>query len=270
LGLSARIEGEEMKVKAEGFSGGDRTSLDLPAPQEKLLERICAVGKPVVLVLTSGSALSVNWADAHVPAILEAWYPGESGGKAVAEVLAGDVSPSGRLPVTFYKSVDQLPPFDDYSMSNRTYRYFNDEVLYPFGYGLGYSTFQYSNPLVGEAIVADKSEETISVEVANTGRMPADDVVELFLTHEGVPGAPTRELKGFHRVHLARGEKQSVTFTLDERDLSSVDEEGQRRLVPGEVKVWIGDGQPILSPRLANPNGVTTSFKITKQVTLPD
>ena len=148
LGLSARIEGEEMKVKADGFSGGDRTSLNLPAPQEQLLERVYATGKPAVLVLTNGSALAVNWANDHVPAILEAWYPGEAGGTAVAEALAGDFSPAGRLPLTFYKSVDQLPSFEDYSMANRTYRYFSDDPLYPFGYGLSYTTFQYTLSLI--------------------------------------------------------------------------------------------------------------------------
>ena len=270
LGLSARIEGEEMKVKAEGFSGGDRTSLDLPEPQEKLLERVGAVGKPVVLLLTSGSALSVNWADEHVPAILEAWYPGECGGTAVAEVLAGDVSPSGRLPVTFYKSVDQLPPFEDYSMSRRTYRYFEGEVLYPFGYGLGYATFQYSNPQVRETDASGKEARTISVDVANTGNMAADEVVQLYLTHEGLAQTPIRDLKGFRRVHLARGERRSVAFTLSERDLSSVDEAGQREVVPGDVKVWVGGGQPITSQRLAKPPGVATDFKITNGATLPD
>ena len=270
LGLSARIEGEEMKVKAEGFSGGDRTSLDLPAPQKKLLERVCAVGKPVVLVLSSGSALAVNWADEHVPAILEAWYPGESGGTAVAEVLAGDVSPSGRLPVTFYKSVDQLPPFEDYSMSKRTYRYFDGEPLYPFGYGLSYSNFQYSNPQVRESAASDELAETISVDIANTGTMAADEVVQLYLTHEGVPGAPIRELKGFRHVHLARGERHSVTFTLDKRALSSVDEAGVRRVVPGDVKVWVGGGPPVTDSRLTKPSGVATNFQITRRATLPD
>jgi beta-glucosidase len=270
LGLSARIEGEEMKVKADGFSGGDRTSLDLPAPQEKLLERICAVGKPVVLVLTSGSALSVAWADEHVPAILEVWYPGESGGTALAEILAGDVSPSGRLPVTFYKSADQLPPFEDYSMSKRTYRYFDGKVLYPFGYGLGYSSFHYSNPQVSEIAASVKTAEKISVDVANTGRTPADEVIQLYLTHQGVPGTPIRELKGFGRVHLLPGEKRPVEFTLTERELSSVDQNGQRRVVPGDVTVWIGGGQPITSPTLAKTNGVATSFKITNSAVLPD
>jgi beta-glucosidase len=270
LGLSARIEGEEMKVKADGFSGGDRTSLDLPAPQEKLLERVCGVGKPVVLVLTSGSALSVTWADERVPAILEVWYPGESGGTALAEILAGDVSPSGRLPVTFYKSANQLPPFEDYSMSKRTYRYFDGDALYPFGYGLGYSAFHYSNPQVSEIAASGKSAEKISVDVANTGKTAADEVVQLYLTHQGVPGAPIRELKGFRRVHLLPGEKRSVVFTLNERDLSSVDETGQRRVIPGDVTVWMGGAQPIASPRLAKPNGVAKSFKITNSATLPD
>ena len=270
MGLSARIEGEEMKVKADGFSGGDRTSLDLPAPQEKLLEGICAVGKPVVLVLTSGSALSVAWADEHVPAILEMWYPGESGGTALAEILAGDVSPSGRLPVTFYKSVDQLPPFEDYSMSKRTYRYFDGEALYPFGYGLSYSSFHYSNPQFSEIASSGKTAAKISADVTNTGRTAADEVVQLYLTHQGVAGAPIRELKGFQRVHLSPRERRSVVFTLNERELSSVDETGKRRMIPGDVTVWIGGGQPITSPRLAKPNGVATSFKITNSATLPD
>ncbi len=270
LGLSARIEGEEMKVKADGFSGGDRTSLDLPRPQEKLLEKVCAVGKPVVLVLASGSAVSVNWANEHVPAILEAWYPGESGGTAVAEVLAGDVSPSGRLPVTFYKSVDQLPPFEDYSMSKRTYRYFDGEVLYPFGFGLSYATFEYGNPRVSEDLASGKLAENISVDVTNTGTMAADEVVELYLAHDEVAGAPLRELKGFQRVHLGRGEKRSVAFTVGERELSSVDESGQRRLAPGEVKVWIGGEQPIARPGATKPSGVGTSFKINESKVLPD
>jgi len=270
LGLSARVEGEEMKVKAEGFSGGDRTSLDLPKPQEELLERICGVGKPVVLALMSGSALAVNWADAHVPAILDAWYPGESGGTAVAQVLSGDVSPSGRLPVTFYKSVDQLPPFEDYSMSRRTYRYFDGEVLYPFGYGLSYSTFEYSNPEVREDAASGEPAQTISVDVVNRGTMAADEVVQLYLTHEGVAGAPIRELKGFQRLHLAGGEQRSVTFTLNERDLSSVDEAGQRQVMTGNVTVWIGGGQPIANSRLTKPGGVAASFKITRNTILTD
>src|SRR6202022_723921 len=156
VGLSPRIEGEEMKVNAEGFAGGDRTLIDLPGPQEQLLERVYAAGKPTVLVLTNGSALAVNWADRNLPAIVEAWYPGEEGGTAVAEALAGDFSPAGRLPVTFYKSIDTLPPFGDFSMAKRTYRYFDGEPLYPFGYGLSYTLFAYKNPRVDHSEVLAK------------------------------------------------------------------------------------------------------------------
>ncbi len=271
LGLSGRIEGEEMKVKAEGFAGGDRTSLDLPGPQEQLLEKVCASGKPVVLVLTNGSALSANWADQHVPAILEAWYPGESGGTAVAEALAGDFSPSGRLPITFYKSLDQLPAFEDYSMSKRTYRYFVGEALYPFGYGLGYTTFLYSNPRVDTSSKAEAgAEATIAIDVANTGAMAGDEVVQLYLTHPGISEAALRELKGFRRVALNPNEKQTVSFALSARDLSVVDETGQRKVVPGEVKVWIGGGQPQVRSGLAEPSGAETEFTITSGSEIPD
>jgi beta-glucosidase len=271
MGLSARIEGEEMKVKADGFAGGDRTSLDLPEPQEQLMEKVFASGKPVVLVLTNGSALSANWADQHVPAILEAWYPGESGGAAVAEALAGDFSPSGRLPITFYKSSDQLPPFEDYSMSNRTYRYFEGEALYPFGYGLGYTTFRYSNPRIDHhSDAAAATATTISVDVTNTGEMAADEVAQVYLTHQGISGAPLRELKGFRRVRLKQNEKQTVSFTLNGRDLSVVDDTGQRKVVPGEVKVWIGGGQPTVGPGLTKPSGVSAAFTITSGSVIPD
>ena len=269
-GLSPRIEGEEMKVDAEGFSGGDRTSLDLPAPQEQLLERIHALGKPTVLVLMNGSALAINWADEHLSAIVEAWYPGEEGGTAVAGLLAGDFSPAGRLPVTFYKSTDQLPAFEDYSMSKRTYRYFGGEPLYPFGYGLSYTTFSYGNPSMEKATISAAGEETVSVEVANTGAMAGDEVVELYLTHPGVAGAPRRALRGFQRVHLNRGEKKNVAFKLRERDLSIVDEAGKRRILPGKVEVWIGGGQPIGRSGLPNTAGVQTQFTIMDGATLPD
>jgi beta-glucosidase len=270
LGLSARVEGEEMKVKADGFSGGDRTSLDLPAPQEQLLERVHASAKPMILVLTNGSALGVSWANDHVPAILEAWYPGEAGGTAVAEALAGDFSPAGRLPVTFYKSVDQLPSFDDYSMAKRTYRYFSGDPLYSFGYGLSYTTFQYSNPkATAEAITSDGSV-TISAEFTNHGTMDGDEVVQLYLTHEGVAGASLRELHGFQRIHLTRGQSKTVTFKLSDRDLSVVDTDGKRRIMNGEVKAWIGGGQPVTEGRKFVTAGVSTQFKITSEKTLPD
>ncbi|WEK02016.1 MAG: glycoside hydrolase family 3 C-terminal domain-containing protein [Candidatus Sphingomonas phytovorans] len=263
-GLSARIEGEEMKIKAPGFAGGDRTSLDLPAPQEALLKRVHATGKPTVLVLMNGSALSTNWADANVPAIVEAWYPGEEGGNAVAGLLAGDYSPAGRLPVTFYKSADQLPPFEDYAMAGRTYRYFKGEALYPFGHGLSYTRFGYANPRV-----VVKGEVTVSVDVTNSGAKDGDEVVQLYVSHPGVAGAPVRALEGFKRIHLARGEKRTVSFTLNDRALSVVDAKGERKVVPGTVDVWVGGGQPVSRPGMAQVAGVKTSFRVSRAAVLP-
>lgn len=270
MGLSARIEGEEMKVHAEGFSSGDRTSIDLPGPQEKLLENVVGAGKPTILVLTNGSALSINWADEHVPAILEAWYPGENGGTAVAAAIAGDFSPSGRLPITFYRSANDLPPFEDYSMANRTYRYFKGEPLYPFGYGLSFTTFSYSNPHIDKSSVAADGSITISADVSNNGAMAADEVVQLYLTHAEIPGAPLRALEGFQRVHLLRGQKKTVTFTLRDRDLSIVDEAGKRRIVPGKVSVWIGGGPSQVRNSLPHPAGIQTEFTIASGADLPD
>jgi len=263
-GLSPRIEGEEMKVQAEGFSCGDRTKIDLPAPQEQLLEKIQATGKPLVLVLMNGSALAVNWAEEHVPAIVEAWYPGEEGGTAVAGLLAGDFNPGGRLPVTFYKSVEQLPAFDDYSMSKRTYRYFDGQPLYPFGYGLSFTKFEYAN---AHAEKGGSNSVTLSVDVKNSGSKAGDEVVQVYLTHLGVPGAPLRVLKGFKRIHLEAGQKQTVQFTLVDRDLSTVDEAGKRLVVPGKVQVWIGGGQPIGRNKAA---GIATEFNLDTAATLPD
>jgi beta-glucosidase len=269
LGLSPRIEGEEMNVHVEGFSGGDRTSLDLPGPQEELLERVYAIGKPTVLVLTNGSALAVNWADEHLSAILEAWYPGEEGGTAVAEALAGDFSPGGRLPVTFYKSIDQLPAFEDYSMAKRTYRYFDGAPLYPFGYGLSYTTFSYRNLQFENSSVAPGGSLQIAVEVANSGQAAGDEVVQLYLTHNGNAGSPLRALKGFQRLHLNPGEQKTTTFILHDRDLSTVDEQGKHRIVPGTVDVWIGGGPPVTHGN-APSAGVKGQFAITGEATLPD
>ena len=259
-GLSARIEGEEMKLKVPGFAGGDRTSLDLPGPQQKLLERLHGTGKPVVLVLMNGSALSVNWADKNLPAIVEAWYPGGQGGAAVASLLAGDFNPGGRLPVTFYKSVDQLPAFGDYAMGNRTYRYFKGDVLYPFGYGLSYTSFGYAN---GKASSVTGTSATVSVDVTNTGGMDGDEVVQLYVSHPGVEGAPIRSLQGFQRVHLKKGETRTVTFALDDRRLSTVDDKGVRRVVPGKVQLWVGGGQPV-----GKTAGTKLEFDVTGSATL--
>jgi beta-glucosidase len=168
-GLTGDVEGEEMKVSYPGFAGGDRTDLRLPASQQKLLESLRATGKPVVLILTAGSALAIDWAKAHLPAILLAWYPGQRGGTAVADVLFGDVSPSGRLPVTFYKASEKLPPFDDYSMRGRTYRYFGGQALYPFGHGLSYSRFEYSALRLDQSRIESSGQLTASVVVKNVG-----------------------------------------------------------------------------------------------------
>jgi beta-glucosidase len=267
LGLSARIEGEEMKIQADGFSGGDRTSLDLPGPEERLLEAVCATGKPVVLILTSGSALAVNWADAHVPAILQAWYPGESGGAAVAGALAGDFSPAGRLPVTFYKSAADLPPFESYAMQGRTYRYFAGEALYPFGYGLSYSTFKYAK---ARATVASDGGVHVSVEVTNSGDVGSDEVVQLYLTHREVELAALRELKGVRRVHLEAHASKTVEFDLSGRDVSTVDAEGVRRIVPGDVGVWVGGGQPGGRSGLAEVPGASATFHLANAMVLPE
>jgi beta-glucosidase len=242
-GLTARFEGEAMSVKAPGFAGGDRSTLDLPAPQQKLLERLHAAGKPVVLVLMSGSAMSVNWADANLPAIVEAWYPGGEGGQAVAELLAGDFSPAGRLPVTFYQSADQLPPFSDYSMKGRTYRYFTGEPLYPFGYGLSYTSFAYAGPKLSKAAIRAGDTVELSVEVRNSGSRAGDEVVQLYVSRKA-DGAPIRSLKRFQRVHLKAGESRTLRFELDAKALSIVDAEGRRVVPSGTADLWIGGGQP--------------------------
>jgi beta-glucosidase len=242
-GLTARFEGEAMSVKAPGFAGGDRSTLDLPAPQQKLLERLHASGKPVVLVLMNGSAMSVNWADANLPAIVEAWYPGGEGGQAVAELLAGDFSPAGRLPVTFYKSTDQLPPFSDYDMKGRTYRYFSGEPLYPFGYGLGYTTFAYGRPELGKASVKAGDTVDVSIDVRNSGSRDGDEVVQLYVSRKA-DGAPIRALRNFQRIHLKAGETRKLSFKLSAKDMSIVDAKGARVVLPGTVDLWIGGGQP--------------------------
>jgi len=268
LGLTSELEGEEMPIKIEGFAGGDRTSTDLPHAQQALLEDLAASGKPVIAVLMNGSALSVNWADQHVPAILEAWYPGEEGGTAVAEALAGDFSPAGRLPLTFYKSADQLPPFEEYDMKGRTYRYFTGEPLYPFGYGLSYTSFEYSNLSFSKPSLAANDDLVASVDVKNTGKMASDEVVQVYLTHAGVNGAPLRSLAGFQRVHVDVGVTEHVQIKVPNRNLSIVDPDGNRKIVPGEVQVWVGGGQPLIVQAHGNANGLTGRVKIEGEATL--
>jgi beta-glucosidase len=220
LGLTARLEGEQMPVDIEGFRGGDRTSIDLPAPQQRLLERVAALGRPTVLVLMSGSALAVGWADDHVPAILEAWYPGQAG-DAIADVLFGDYDPAGRLPVTFYRDTKDLPAFDDYRMAGRTYRFFEGKPLYPFGHGLSYTTFEYSDLATGAATLPRDGTLAVSVRVRNTGKVAGDEVVQLYVAHVGskVP-RPRRDLRGYRRVHLEPGESRQVELAVPARSLA--------------------------------------------------
>lgn len=258
LGLSARLEGEEMNVSEPGFLGGDRVSIDLPARQQRLLESVAATGKPVVLVLLSGSALAVNWANEHVAAIVHAWYPGEEGGTAIAEVLFGDYNPAGRLPVTFYKSVHQLPAFDNYQMDGRTYRFFKGDPLYPFGFGLSYTRFKYSAFSVSSARIAPTESVTVSATVENAGTREGDEVVQAYVTDLAASvRVPIRSLAGIERVHLKPGERRVVKFTLEPRQLAVITDDGRTVVEPGEFKITIGGKQPgFTGPADAN----TTTF----------
>jgi beta-glucosidase len=245
LGISAGLEGEEMTVTVDGFHGGDRTDISLPKGQEALLKAVVATGKPVVVVLLSGSALAVNWANDNVPAILHAWYPGGEGGTAIADVLFGNYNPAGRLPVTFYKSVDQLPPFTDYSMQNRTYRYFKGEPLYPFGFGLSYTKFSYSNLRLSAKSVKAGDAIKLTVDVSNVGEREGDEVVQLYITDVAASApVPIRALVGFERVSLRRGETRSVEFKITPRQMSLIDDQSRRVIEPGEFLVTVGGGQP--------------------------
>ena len=265
VGITSELEGEEMPVSEAGFLGGDRTSLDLPQPEEDLLETLGATGKPLVVVLMNGSALGVNWAKQHANAIVEAWYSGEEGGAAVAETLSGRNNPAGRLPLTFYKDVSQLPNFENYSMEGRTYRYFKGEPLFPFGYGLSYSTFAYSGLTMGADQVNAGDPVHATVTVTNSGSRAGDEVVELYLTFPDVPGAPIRALRGFRRVHLEAGASQKVEFDLKGRDLIMVTEAGDPIIAEGAYTITIGGGQPGTSAATATGN-----FRIKGQLMLAE
>lgn len=243
-GISPTMEGEEMSVDIPGFKGGDRLTLDLPAIQERFLKKLKATGKPVIFVLMNGSAVSINWEDANIPAILEAWYPGEEGGNAVADILFGDYNPGGRLPVTFYKGVDQLPDFEDYSMKNRTYKYFTGEPLYKFGYGLSYSTFAYSNLKVNDKVKAGDNIQ-VSVDVENKGKMAGDEVVQLYVSHPQSKALTANvALQGFRRIHLKPGEKQTVVLTLKPKQYSVYSEGKGFITEKGPIALSVGGSQP--------------------------
>ncbi|MGO4212068.1 glycoside hydrolase family 3 C-terminal domain-containing protein [Terriglobus sp. 2YAB30_2] len=265
IGLSPELEGEEMKIKVEGFDGGDRTDIKLPASQQQMLEAVAQSGKPMVVVLMNGSALAAPWAQEHANAILEAWYPGEFGGKAIADTLLGVYNPAGRLPVTFYRSVGDLPAFDDYSMKNRTYRYFQGTPLYGFGYGLSYTTFTYSGAKAATNELHAGDPLKVEVTVTNSGKRAGEEVAQLYLLPPagGNGGlSPKLQLEGFERVTLKPGEARKLAFELSARDLSQVDGDGNRVVLPGEYSIAIGGSQP-------GAQSQTVSFRISGSYPVP-
>jgi beta-glucosidase len=266
VGISPNLEGEEMPVHVAGFDGGDRTNIDLPKTQSDLLEAVAATGKPVVVVPMSGSAIAMPWAKEHAAALLEAWYPGESGGEAIADILTGQSNPSGRLPVTFYASDAQIPPFTDYTMKNRTYRYFAGQPLYNFGYGLSYSTYSFSNLTLSSGSLTAGDPLTADVTVSNTSDRPGDEVAELYLIPPTGQSYPLRSLEGFQRVHLAAHASTVVHFHLDPRSISEVDNAGHRAMRAGEYQVFVGGS----SPDATATGGVSAKLTITGSKDLPE
>lgn len=269
VGLSPELEGEEMKIRVEGFAGGDRTDVALPANQVKLLEAVAATGKPIVVIALNGSALALNWAQEHANATLEAWYPGEFGGRAIAETLTGANNPGGRLPITFYRSVEDLPSFDDYSMKNRTYRYFKGQPLYGFGYGLSYTSFSYSGLKLSTNTLRAGEPLEVGVDVKNTGQRMGDEVAELYLTApaSGNGGlSPELQLEGVQRVRLKQGESRHLVFKLTPRELSEVNSDGVRSVQAGEYSLFIGSSQPAKG---SSSGGQAAKFSIDGSFELP-
>lgn len=241
LGLDAGLEGEEGD-EGNQYASGDKPGLDLPGKQQELLETVYGSGKPVVLVLLSGSALVVNWADEHIPAIIQGWYPGAQGGRAIAKVLFGDKNPEGRLPVTFYRSTEELPEFTDYSMKGRTYRYMENEALYPFGYGLSYTDFTYSNEKLSSDLIKEEGI-TVSTVLTNTGDLEGTETVQVYVKADR-EGTPNPQLKGIRKVTLKPGESREVTVTLPLEAFALYDEQAVNRVSEGNYQVYIGGSQP--------------------------
>lgn len=264
VGITSALEGEEMPVSEAGFQGGDRTSIDLPEPEEALVRAVASAGKPLVIVLMNGSALATRWEKDHANAILESWYSGEEGGRAIANTLSGLNNPAGRLPVTFYSDTNQLPNFQDYSMKGRTYRYFSGTPLWQFGYGLSYTSFRYANLQLPKTVRAGQQLHA-SVNVTNVGDVAGDEVVQLYLSFPNVSGAPIRALRAFKRVHIAPDASQNVAFELTARDLSMVTDRGDILVAPGPYRVSLGGGQP--SSGLPTVSG---QFEVVGQLQLPE
>ncbi|MDR7269474.1 beta-glucosidase [Pelomonas saccharophila] len=264
VGLTSDLEGEEMPVKIDGFQGGDRTKLDLPADQRAYLQAAARLGKPLVVVNLSGSAIDLSWAKVNAAAILQAWYPGEGGGRAIAQVLGGAANPAGRLPVSFYRSAADLPPFDDYRMAGRTYRFFGGEVVYPFGHGLSYSSFRYEPPKVEVQEDGLQTRLLVRTAVTNTSACDGDEVVQLYLLPPRFEGGPRLALRGFQRLHLKAGERRELSYSLDARDLSFVDRDGVRQLMPGSYRLSVGGGQPDTGAPV-----VSAEFSLKQRTLLP-
>ncbi len=243
MGLSPYLEGEEMKVKVDGFAGGDRVEIALPKAQVDMMKEVIKLKKPTVLVLLNGSAVAINWETQNIPAIVEAWYPGQAGGTAIADVIFGDYNPAGRLPLTFYKSVSQLPPFDDYNMENRTYKYFKGEPLFEFGFGLSYTTFAYSNLTIPETAEAGNPLH-VTVKVTNTGSRDGDEVVQLYVSHPNLPGQPRHTLQGYQRIHLKAGETKTIAFALQPENLAVYHPVHKMFVPSGDVTISVGGSQP--------------------------
>jgi beta-glucosidase len=265
VGLTSDLEGEEMKIEIEGFSGGDKTSIDLPAAQRKLLEQARATGKPLIVVLMNGSTLDLSWAKENAAAIIEAWYPGQSGGLAIANALAGKANPAGRLPLTFYRSVADLPPFSDYTMNGRTYRYFSGEPVYPFGYGLSYSSFQYGALDVQPIDGTVEHGLRVTTTLTNASNRAGEEVAQLYLQPPKFEGAPRLALRGFKRIPLQPGERKSISFELTPRDLSFVTRDGVRQIFTGEHVVTVGSGQPDTGVTVQ-----TSRFNVTRQFSISE
>ncbi len=263
LGLSSDLEGEQGDA-SNADASGDRVSIGLPGAQQELLERIAAVGKPTVLVILCGSAVAVPWAETHIPAILQAWYPGQEGGNGIADVIFGDCNPAGRLPITVYRDLEQLPPFEDYSMEGRTYRYINCEPLYPFGYGLSYTTFRYCSLEFSAPEIAPGETITISAEIENTGDKLGDEVVQLYLRDASSRiRKPHHQLRGVKRIQLKPGEIKKVLFTLTARDMALITESGKSVVEPGTFEVFLGGRQPDLrSQALSGSQILQGSFEV--------
>lgn len=264
LGLSPEIEGEEMPVHVQGFEGGDRTTIELPEVQQQLVEAVASAGKPTVIVLMNGGAIALAGAEQRAEAILEAWYPGQEGGTAIVETLYGENNPAGRLPVTFYAGTAQLPAFSDYSMQNRTYRYFQGQPLYSFGYGLSYSKFTYTDAEVSSRKLSAGQPLTIRAKVQNESSKGGEEVVEVYLIPKGLPGTPLRQLVAFQRIHLNGRERKDVALTIDPRNLSLVSPAGVRKIFAGEYELSIGGSQPMTAETLR------LSFQIAGDFSLPD